>query len=273
VDYAFAFRLTYVLMVATLVAWQAMGGGTLHLHYYASYLIPALFLAIGADFHGALWKLSPVHFGCVVGCAALLPVLPLIAPIRSSFLPLQTGESLLPFALFGLAGAILFLGRANLAAFLVVIAVWTAANIAVLDHRVINLAANRPDKISEFQAVTDTARVVRAVAPAGFARFWYDGQSPRKYVFEAAATTHLAGFQSIERNVSTLSKPDLLRGASVALLTDTPEADLAATRALQAVGLTSAVRARVPIQHGDIAFTVTVLEVQAAAAASQYSAR
>src|ERR1051326_2467265 len=99
-----ALRLPFVIVFGVLVATQVLGQASLQLHYYASALIPSMFLSLGADLRRPLANLGRRQFALVSALAIALPILSFSPPLRAQFAMLQTGTLQLPLLLVAAAG-------------------------------------------------------------------------------------------------------------------------------------------------------------------------
>jgi dolichyl-phosphate-mannose-protein mannosyltransferase len=258
--FGLALRLPFVIVFGVLLATQVLGQASLQLHYYASALIPSMFLSLAADLRRPLAKLGGRQFALLGALAIALPVLSFSAPMRAHLAPLQTGTLQIPLLLVAVTLATVWLGRGALPVLFLALLGWTLANLAIMDARVIDLR-DRSDKVAEFQAIAEASRAIRAANPERFSRVWYDHTSPLVYVYEATASTHLAGFADIERDFPSIDSPDKLRGSRVALLSSDLTAPERAEASLRASGLSGTIVDQHSVDQGSIALSVTTIQV------------
>jgi len=266
----------FVLSALIMLLWQISGQPVLQLVYYTSLLIPAMFLALGAQFAAALERLSRPQFAALCGAAAVLLLLPFAAPLHSGFVfAIQQHRWLWP-AVPGLIGAVLLAWRVRYTGAVAVLLVCAACGT-------LNLAAGtrtwghagRPDdpavQKQAFLAVVDSVRAVQQIDPSGQLFFWYDFQASLGSLHRAVASTSLWSRRLVSESFPLLgpkAETPYLKlkipppHTRIAILTVDPAAFDKAKQSLREVGLTAQLIGQRRIAEGPIAWNMILIETE-----------
>ena len=184
-----------VLSVLMMVFWELIGQPVLQLSFYASYLIPASFLALGSQMELVLRTLSWRQFWLLCGCAVFVSLLPFWIPAQSPLMVgLQRQALLLPIFV-GLAAVVLVSSQMRQASTLgvLLLCVGLAILTATSGTRTWGRAGRADDpSIQEyaFLTIVDSVRAVQELDPKGNLYFWYDGDGKLGRLYRSVASTY-----------------------------------------------------------------------------------
>lgn len=190
----------FVLSVLTMVFWQLIGQPVLQLSTYASYLIPAVFLALGAQLEIGLHRLSRIQYVLLCGCVVFVSLLPFVLPLESSLIVgLERHPLLFPVGL-GIAAVLLINRQGRQASVLAVLLL--CLSLATLNattsprtwgHRG---GANDPAfQQAALLTIVDSVRAMQALDPKGNLYFWYDGDAKLGRLYRSVASTYLWAYR------------------------------------------------------------------------------
>ena len=264
----------FILSALIMVLWELSGQPVLQLVYYTSLLIPAMFLALGAQFAPALERLGRWQFAALCCGAVLLLLLPFALPLHSGVVLLIQQHRWLWPAVPGLMGVALLAFRVRYAGALAVLLVCAACGT-------LNLAAGtrtwghagQPDdpavEKQMFLAVVDSVRAAKQTDPSGQLFFWYDFQSPLGPSYRAVASTSLWSRRLVSESFPLLgakAETPYLKlkipppHTRIAILTVDPAAFEKAEQSLREVGLTAHLQGQRRISEGPIAWNMVLVE-------------
>jgi hypothetical protein len=257
--HARALIVVYLVTLAAMLYLQIFRGSTpvLQLVYYASYLIPTVFLALGALLAPALASLGPREFAAAVVATAALAAAPLLVqPMLKTPLPVVPA-----LALAGAWVALMLLtpGRP-----------WHVALLAAVFYLATpNVLANVPAPYQQtagtlapqemFLAILDDNEAIRELAPDLRVRLWFNNQEQPHYIFLSAAHLHTANLLS--DTFPALPQVPAL-GTTVALLSSSEGAFPEAARVLAEHGLEAELIGQRRVVRGPVDDTVTVFRVE-----------
>ena len=191
-DFKTFFVFLFLTELAGMIVWYSIGGVGLQLNYYASYLLPSMFLAVGCMLAIPMerWQ-SWVYW------------LWLLAVASAFALTTQMGEGILAyrlhkpgFAAMVACGAIALVIKVSLPPR------WLALVVALCGLWVYQVAfggmarptAAAPDS---FARIVDSARAVSPHMHANPVLFWYDIREPAGWEFNAVNAIYLWGYTQI----------------------------------------------------------------------------
>ncbi|NJO08169.1 MAG: hypothetical protein HC876_23155 [Chloroflexaceae bacterium] len=285
-QYTLAWSILYLLMTAMMVAIQVVNYGILEFPYYASYLIPAAFLAFGGQLSSRLQALSPREFAWLTGGVAGVLLLPFVPMVRSAVLPALDTHMLLLYptlALIGGVAMLLVVPRRGLALLLLFAGISLANGaISVEPPSVVPHHLDYPrfdqdvfPQKDVLVAVTAASNAVHAVDTERSMLFWYDLNDPQGRVYEAVASTYLwwwrlvgDRFPAIEADKIAPGGEAYVRveeGSRIVIMSDananTPDVLAQANATLAHYGLKAQVLDTTQITQGAIRFTMTFVEI------------
>jgi hypothetical protein len=190
----------FVLSVLIMLVWQVVGQPVLQLSTYSSYLIPAVFLALGSQLALVVRRLNRVQFVLLCACVVFVSLLPLVCPLESSLIVvLQQHPLLWPFGL-GI-GALLIISRqvrhASVLAVLLLCLSLATLNATTgprtWGHR--GAADDPAFQKAAFLTIVDSVRAVQELDPKGNLYFWYDGDARIGRLYRSVASTYLWAYR------------------------------------------------------------------------------
>jgi hypothetical protein len=254
------FHLHYILMLLIIVTWELMGTPILQFPYYASYLIPGMFLATGSQFALVLTRLKAHQFFLLVCSTIFTLVVPFVPAFGSLFTPYRRPDILLPLAM-SLLG-LFFLKRAintkSLALFFLCLSIanFTMLNEAIFDFR------GGPDKKQKFLAVAKSMQTIQTFAPEGNFRLWFDENTPLGFVYHAVGYTYFR--ELINAKFPLLDGgTQISPNAKIAILSNEKDAFEKADESLSQIGLLNVrLLSEKNMEEGNISFTITFIDVE-----------
>ncbi len=216
-DFRTFFVLQFLVVASGMVIWQIVGSTGLYLPFYASYLIPSMFLAIGCILAGSEQeRLTPAAWAVIVGSAAVLVFRLHLDGALSQFLrakvSLFTAATL---ALAGLLSNIVF--RRN----------WYNVLPAVAGLAIFQFGYGGFDSPSP-RYETDRRHIVeggRAIWPYEQPQrpvwFWYDASAPHGLELYSMNSIYLWGYTYVGTHFPEIEIPTRLEpGATIVLVVD-----------------------------------------------------
>jgi hypothetical protein len=259
----------FLLSVLTMVFWQFIGQPVLQLSTYASYLIPAVFLALGSQLEIALNRLSHIQFVLLCGCVVFVSLLPFVLPQQSSLLlELQRHPLLFPVGL-GIAAVLLINRQVRHTSVLAVLLL--CLSLATLNettgprtwgHR--GAVDDPASQKAAFLTIVDSVRAVQALDPKGNLYFWYDGEGRLGRLYRSVASTYLWAYR-LQSETFPQVGPKLppVQRRIVILAEDSDAALRQAEASLGRVGLAAEFVTKRTIHEGP--FTWDMIEIQVTA--------
>jgi hypothetical protein len=190
----------FVLSVLIMLFWQLIGQPVLQLSTYASYLIPAVFLALGSQLEIVVHRLSRTQFVLLCSCVVFVSLLLFVLPMESGvIMGLQRHPLLLPFGL-GIAAVLLISRQIRHAS--VLAALLLCMSLATLNattgprtwgHR--GTVDDPAFQKASLLTIVDSVRVVQALDPKGNLYFWYDGDARLGRLYRSVASTYLWAYR------------------------------------------------------------------------------
>jgi len=259
------FQFIFLISAAMFVSFQMKNGAVLQYTYYVSFLIPAMFLAIGAQLAPTIERLSSQQFALAVCSALAILLLPRVVPASlglASFLSSHAPWLVASLALMGTA--VLFFGGTRKTALMLSLACLALAlvNVAAGDLRGRDARMFGPG----FQAIAKSFQAVRSVEPSVKVLFWYRLDEPMGSFYRSVASTYLWGYSVVNERFPSLEKgPDLLQipraNMPLVILTNDQDAFPRAETALRQFGLGAQLIAERRIEEGPVAWNMIFVQL------------
>ena len=264
------FQVYFILyMLLHLVLELTVKQPVLQLHYYASYLMPALFLAMGSQLSiatAAMNKKRFYWFLCSIIAISCLTYIP--------FINLQENRSLIFYLIglstvLGLGGLISIINPSNtykkLGAYLIPISL-IAINMICANSLPWHAPARNSDlQKKAFLSVIDSMRTVQSVDPQGNTLFWYDGCSSFGSIFRAVASTYLWGYRLINEEFPQINNRLTSRlpalNDQICILSNDPNVVEQANQNLAPINLKGEVVKEKMIQQGHVGYKLTFIKI------------
>jgi hypothetical protein len=256
-----------VLSVAMMVVWQVIGEPVLQLSYYASYLIPAIFLALGSQFAIVLEGWSRGQFIMLCASVLFLSLLPFALPLRSSFLPMLMRHPWWPSLLLGSLGVVLISRQAGRAAAIGVLCVCAglASLSAASSTRTWALTGQADDASIQkyaFLTLADSVRTIQQLEPKGNVYFWYDYEGRFGRLFRSVASTYLWSYRMQSESFPALGGKLPPPGRRILILSTDPSTALSrAQSSLETIGMRARLLETRTLQEGPYTWHMTEIEV------------
>ena len=291
------------LLLASLpfVISEARNQPMLQVYFYAGYLIPLTFIAIGAQFSQlelVLDRLKEYQFICIIAATILLTLLAYRLPIDSLIFQNSAGLLTLFFCALWLvwAGTALFArqqaGRLLSSALLLILLTFNVVNVASIAFSMGSLktlatalgyTASNPEIPSNilskvnysqrrdaFLLVVQAQRYLQVVDPSLQSMFWYDLEELLVYrsIASASLWNHLSesfplmGAKKNSTQEETIAiKKTLEKNSNFVILSQKPDALEQAKRSLIKLGFDANLVAIQDIRQGDLSFRMTFIKV------------
>jgi hypothetical protein len=241
IRFGILFQLCFLICASTSVFFEGKGTPVVEYFYYASFLIPTMFLAVGAQLAPLVENLNSRAFALVVSAAIAVSLLAYRAsPVSQITLWLNSHA---PFLVLVIALAI------SVVFFL------TGVTAKVLTLALVSLAlgfvniANGYFRVSDpelakrgFPAIVESVQTIWAAEPNGKVLLWYRLSEPMGNFYRAIASFNLWGFSiinerfpSLEQGTDSFQSPR--PNAHLMLLSDDPNALQQADSVLGRMGL------------------------------------
>jgi hypothetical protein len=261
----FLFWQRYLLLnVVIMILWQLVGQPVLQLPTYASYLMPAVFLALGSQIAIVTNRLSKLGIAIVYAAVFLAGVLPFVP--RMDLRQLTAHPMLLPFtigaiALVTIGGQIRYLG----AIAIVVLGLGLGILNAATSTRTWNHGSLPHDDVSQksaLLAIVDSIHTVQSLDPKGNLFFWYDGESRLGRLYRDVASTYLWAYRLQSEAFPDPGPKAPPTDRRILILTEDPSSALeAANHSLAKLGLTANILAQRKIQEGPFAWDMIEIQI------------
>lgn len=259
----------YVLSVLTMVFWQLVGQPVLQLSTYASYLIPAVFLALGSQLAIVAHRLKRAQFLLLCSCTVFVSLLPFTLPLGSGLMTgLQRHPLLWPSGL-GVAAVVILSRQVRHAHALgvLILCVSLATLNATTGPRVWSHRGTVDDPAfqkSALLAIVDSVRTVQELDPKGNVYFWYDGDGRLGRLYRSVASTYLWAYRLQSETFPLFgSKLPPAQRCLLILAEDGEGALRMAETSFKREGLSAEFLAKRTIHEGP--FTWDMIEIQVAA--------
>jgi hypothetical protein len=271
-------QLYFVLTALLMLLWQIEGQPILQISYYTSYIIPATFLAVGAQLAPVLGRLSRNQFVVLCCAAGILLYLPFALPVHSGFMQAIQRHGLLWTALLGAAGLIMAVREVRCLGIIGVLLVCAAC--ATLNATTGTRTWGHPGQPDDpairheaFMSIVDSVRAAKQIDPTDHLFFWYDLSAPLGPLHRSVASTFMWSHRLVSESFPWLGvqaetadlRPKLpAPHTKIAILTVDDEALQKAERSLRQVGLTAAYLGQRRIREGPIFWNMILIETERA---------
>jgi 4-amino-4-deoxy-L-arabinose transferase-like glycosyltransferase len=259
----------YLLSVAIMLFWQLVGQPVLQLPHYASYLMPATFLALGSQLALVADRLRRFEFALLCGWVGLVSLVPILLLMNSSLVAdLRRHPILLPLvmgvaAIWGIGRQLPRIGAPLIGVLALGLATLSATtSTRGWDHG--GLPNDPASQKAALLAIVDSVRAVQALSPQGNLYFWYDVDGRFGKMYRAVASTYLWAYR-LEGEEFPQPGPKLPPvQRHIVILAENGDAALRdAIATLNHAGLGATFIARRTIREGPFAWDMEEIEVKA----------
>lgn len=188
------FQAYFILTALIHVIWQIkFKQPVLNLSFYASYLLPATFLALGSQLALAVSLLSREKFYLLLAGILSISLLAYFPPVIEWAIPF---DLILVVILFGVTGV---------AALFILVRKEIGISLIVLSIVAINLCGARAWPIRQdvvfrkdsFLSVFKSVAAIQSMDPESKSRFWYNDNTPYGSTYRSVASTYLWAYRLI----------------------------------------------------------------------------
>jgi hypothetical protein len=263
--FVFFYQVYFILNVLTLGAWEVLRQPVLEYFYYVSYLLPSMFLAIGAQFAVVAGRLTSRRFHVLVGSVVVISLTAYLCPLDSRLANQLESHVFLPF-LIGAAGlvglAVRRLYSVEIGVLLISIA-FAMLNMTTGTRTWTRNSDSSAPKDS-FLVVAESVRTIQAMDPTSTSLFWYNFRAPLGSVSRAVVSCYLWGWRLVSEDFPVLEgdyqQPAL--HSRMFILSNDKDALEEANRSLAGRGFRANVLNEKTIQQGPISYRIIFVEVQ-----------
>ena len=191
----------YLLLSVLIMAfWQLVGQPVLQLFTYSSYLMPAVFLALGSQIAIVSHRLGKSSLALVYVGFLLVGILPLWLPIDSGLMLTLKHHSILFSSVIGViaVGAIATETGRVAAWALLALSISLGALNAATSTRTWSHGSLPHDEASQkyaMLAIVDSIRLTKQLDPGDNLYFWYDGEGRLGRLYRSVASTYLWAYR------------------------------------------------------------------------------
>ena len=268
-----------VLSAAIMVVWELLRQPVLQLSFYASYLIPVSFLALGSLAEPRLRTLGRWQFVMLISIVLCVSLLPFVLPGESALMLSLQSRALLWPVLISLTGVTVIArarNRVSLAGlFLLILGLTTLT--AANSTRTWGQAGQADDPAFQkyaFLAIVDSVRTTQELDPKANLFFWYDYGDRLGKLFRSVASTYGWSYRLQSESFPNLGAKIPPLGRRIVILSSNGE--IAAAKAatiLQDHGLNARLITKKTIREGPFTWEMTEIEIVSAAAGSSPQSR
>lgn len=231
---SYFFQLQFIVLYLFFVALNlSLRGPVLQYPFYASYLVPFMFLAIGSLIATYVKKLSKSSFSVLIlGLLIFLPLsvwLGKMNLLKLTLYPLLLPSILLMFAFYGW---LYFRNKISIFLFVLLIALANTLVFQVVPQTSFSGARG-------FSAVMESLQFIRGLNPDADARYWYSKDSRLFGINRAVVSTYLWGARLINEEFPEVKESKNLKpGTKIFMITEKSEDYRMGQLGLQQFGLT-----------------------------------
>ena len=264
-DAATLFHYQFIGAVLIMVACDSRGFYFLQYHWYTSYLIPFMFLALGCEFFR--FKVLPRTIGLIAASAILF--LPW-SPAGPRIWAIMSGSAAVPVLMVSAAGAIVaVVWRGRVFAVVSASAALCLLNLYLLDNTgKFNYRAHAPDSRRQaFERMIEARNFIDQERGGRRAVFWFDHNDTHAGEFDSINSAYLYGYTQMGWQFPDLdeaARPRVAPSSMVVALStrrDVENVLSEANRVLRAWGLYVALRASKDIGGQGIGYRVICLNL------------
>jgi len=259
--YAGAFGALFAAALLLFLALEWTGAPVLQLHYYADYLLPWLFLALGAGLSPLLEGLSPAGFATVMLlCGAAFPL-----PLWGAGAWTQPGNAFglwLPLAIGALLVLALLARLPRRGALALALFALCACHVALAPFAY--SPNDRHAARQSFLRIASAAEVVREVTGRADFLFWYDRQEHGFREFLSLNSIFIWGYRTLGMDFPSLpEKLQLKPGTILVVPSERADAATQASLGLQSRGYDAVPLRGEPSSMQGVSYRIYFLEVSA----------
>jgi hypothetical protein len=256
-----------ILSVAMMAFWELIRQPVLQLSFYASYLIPASFLALASQTETVVQKLSRQHFLLLSSCVLFLSLLPFWIPLKSQLIwELQLHPLLFPI-LAGIAGVAVIGKRTRHVGLFGVLLL--GMSLAMLTAASGTRTWGRPGRADDpafqeqaFLMVVDSVRAIQELDPKGNLFFWYDGDGKLGRMYRSVASTYGWSYRLQSESFPEIGPKAPPLGRHIVILSEDARGDLEkAEESLHKLGLADQVLTQRTIHEEPFSWSMTEIEI------------
>jgi 4-amino-4-deoxy-L-arabinose transferase-like glycosyltransferase len=220
-----------VLSVGTMVVLEGIGEPVLQLRYYASYLMPAVFLAFGSQLAIVLDRLSRARLVLLSSCAVAVSLLPYVLPVSSRILDQSRQHPwLLPLAL-GSFGVVVISCQVRYVTSLALLlaCLSLAALTAASGTRTWAVTGQADDAAHQkyaFLTIVDSVHAIQQLDPKGNLYFWYTYRGHWGMLYRAVASTYVWSYRLQSEVFPSVGGKLPPAGRRILIFSEDPEAAL-----------------------------------------------
>ncbi|HST11341.1 MAG TPA: glycosyltransferase family 39 protein [Terriglobales bacterium] len=259
-----------LLSVLIMVFWQVVGQPVLQLSTYASYMMPAVFLALGSQIAIVTHRLSKSTLAFVYLGVFIVGILPLVLEVDSPLmLTLQHHPFLFPFAI-GIIAVVAIGAEVQYMGALAVLALSIslgALNAATSTRTWTHCSPHgEASQKSAMLAIVDSIRLTRELDPTDNLYFWYDATARLGRLHRSVASTYLWAYRLQSETFPDFGPKAPPPQRRILILTEDPDHALEQAQAsLSKAGLTANVVTQRKIQEGPFRWDVIEIQITRAA--------
>jgi Dolichyl-phosphate-mannose-protein mannosyltransferase len=277
--FRFFWQLHLAVCAFIMLMWQLSGQPVLQLPFvYTSLLIPAVFLALGAQVASSLERLRSSQFAILLIAAAAILLSPFAVPLNSQVIATIEQHRWLWPAGLGIAAVVLLARQFRYTGALAVLLL--CASVATLTATTGTRTWGHPGAPDDprlqkqaFLAIVDSVHAVQQIDPTDHLFFWYDFRAPLGPLHRSVSSTFMWWHRLVSETFPSL---DVLTGPpyptykplqphlKIAILSVDEDALQRADDTLRKVGLTARFISQRRISEGPISWNMIVIETEKA---------
>jgi hypothetical protein len=259
-DFRTFFVLQFLAVACGMIAWQSIGATGLYLTWYASYIIPSVFLAIGCILAGSEEERATKAWWAVLLCTVGLFLVSLRMANGDSVQVLRrlTGFPVVTaLAAAGLLGNVVFQRK------------WYAVVAAVAGLGYYQIGYSGLDRPSdqyqvEWRHVVDGADAIWPYEQKHPVSFWYNKIEPHGSDFYSINSVYLWGYSYVGTDFPKIEVPSrLVSGATIAMPIESPDWLERANRVLRENHFQGSLMGIRTIGHDAHSFQIGFLKIEA----------
>jgi hypothetical protein len=278
---ALLYQLQFLFTLAIMIGWEWRGEPVLQCPSYASLLLPATLLALGAQLAPHVERLSPRQFTVLVTMVLLVLLAPYslnefgdwLARLNqwSGALTLAAGTLGLALLASRRPGALSAAGIISLSVSIPSYVAWHTFDCSKLPGTELFQKCS-PVRREYYQgsdvlrSVFEADKVLEKWDPSGQVRFWYHSRAPMGKVYTSVCSTYLWGYRLVNFDFPSVVDSESfgrLNGQRVLILSADREALVKANVAMEELGLEALLVAEHRIEYPSVAFTMSYVAIGA----------
>jgi len=258
-------QVCFLISSSIMIALYLLGQPSVQVFYYASFLIPFTFLALGTQLELLTTQLSRQQFGCVMAsCVFILMMAGILPHSRLGSISWEY-PFLIPSTL--LVGSLVLLVTRRRVAIMVSVVFLCAALLLVNSRYNISHDVDATEARQEFLAIVKSAQVVKNMAPDADLLFWYQAHDHMGKMYRAVSSEYMWGNRLINENFPSLEQDETSFQSPapekhIVILSEQNDASEKANLALSRMQLSGHLIAQEKIEDGPIAWNMMFIEAQ-----------